>query len=111
MCNHCGALISETSDKCFTCGEPVGAPNVRSANTPEEKRSLEARYNKVLADATVNGTHERLKEFGGRMKVTCAVVNVDISFLHTFITNEKVLYTSYLLGINGQLRKPAQAGG
>lgn len=110
MCNHCGALISELSDKCFTCGESVGAPNVRSANAPEEKRALDARYNKVLTDAAVIGTQERLKEFGGRMKLTCAVVNVDINFLHTFVTNEKALYTSYLLGVQGELRKPAQVG-
>lgn len=108
ICEHCKELVSGTTDTCFTCGQPVGAPNVRSANKAEEKRALESRYNKVLNDAAANGTRDRLKDFSRKMDLTCAVFNVDISFLHTFITNEKTLYTSYRLGVKGQLRKPAE---
>lgn len=109
VCNHCGARISDAANICFTCGEPLGAPNVRSANTDHEKRALESRYTQAETDATINGTQDRLKSFSLRVNSACAVINVDIGFLHTFITNDKTLYTSYSLGIKGQLRKPAQA--
>lgn len=89
VCEHCKALVPDTSDTCFTCGQPVGAPNVRSANKAEEKRALESRYSNVFDDAAANGTRDRLKDFSRKMGVTCAVFNVDISFLYTSLQMKK----------------------
>ncbi len=108
VCTVCETLISSSADICHGCGELLGAPNVRSVNKEEEKRALEERYKRALERAAELGTQDRLKAFSQEMKGTCAVVNVDISFLHTFITNEKILYTSYSLGVRGQVRKPAE---
>lgn len=109
VCDHCQSPVSEAAATCFTCGAHLGAPNVRSANSTREKQALAARYDKVLADAAIEGTQGRLADFTEKMKVTFAVLSVDINFLHTFITNEKALYTSYRLGTKGQLRKPAES--
>jgi hypothetical protein len=109
FCDRCDSEISDQADTCTTCGKSVGAPNVRLARKSEEKSALDERYNKVLEDAKQDSAYQRLTVFDEKMKATCAVVNVDISFLHAFITNEKTLYTSYGLGVKGQLRKPAQS--
>ena len=109
FCDRCDSEISDQADICTTCGNSVGAPNVRLARKSEEKSALDERYNKVLEDAKLASAYDRLTLFDQKMKVTCAVVNVDISFLHACITNEKTLYTSYALGVKGQLRKPAQS--
>jgi hypothetical protein len=108
VCNHCGVVISEVADACLTCGEPLAPPNVRSASTPYEKTALEARYQKALSDGASYGSSERLGEFSQKLKTAGAVFNVDISFLHAFVTSDKALYTSYSLGVRGQLRKPAK---
>lgn len=107
LCDHCKSVVSDVSATCFTCGQLIGFPNVRSAGKAEEKRALEARYSKAFEEAT-DGHLDRLKDFSKKLKTTCAVFNEDIGFLHTFITNNKALYASYILGVKGKLRKPAK---
>lgn len=107
LCEHCNNVVSDVSATCLTCGASLGAPNVRAAAKAEEKRALEVRYKKAYEEAK-DGHLDRLKDFSKRVNTSCAVFNVDIGFLHSFITVEKALYVSYSLGVRGQLRKPAK---
>src|SRR5947209_10600978 len=95
VCEVCGSSISAVADSCSTCGKYLGAPNVRAAESPEERGALEIRYQKALEEAKANGHYDRLKDFNEKMKTTCAVINIDIDFLYYFVTNEKALYTTY----------------
>jgi hypothetical protein len=48
-----------------------------------------------------------LQEFSEAVKTSSAVINVDVNFLHFFLTNRKSLYATYERGVAGHGRKPA----
>jgi hypothetical protein len=108
VCGNCGSKLSDVGNECLTCGAPIGPPNVRAAERDEEKSALEARYRRIFEDPSTPTLRDRLTDFSEKMTATCAVFNVDIDFLYTFVTNEKTLYTTYRHAVRGQLRKPAK---
>ncbi len=61
-----------------------------------------------MESAKTRGCHDRLIDFDGSMKNTSAVINVDIDFLYAFVTNEKLLYSTYGRSVRTQIRKPAK---
>jgi hypothetical protein len=107
ICEDCGSAIPSIDEKCSTCGWYAGPPNVRVVERETELYALEQRYQNAIEDAEGRGSYDHVKKFDEKMRMTCAVINVGFDFLHTFITNDKVLYTTYNLGIKGQTRKPA----
>jgi hypothetical protein len=98
----------DAADKCFTCGEPLIAPNVRAAGSDDEKVALTGRYEKAMQHVAANGLHRELEEFTKLLRSSYAVINVDINFLFSFFSNDKALYASYSLGVRGQSRRPAK---
>lgn len=107
ICGKCGSEISEIEETCSTCGWYAGPPNVRSAERDEERKALEERYGKAIEDAKATGSYPSLERFDESMKRTGAVINVDLDYLHQFITGDKVMHASYSLAVKGQTRKPA----
>jgi hypothetical protein len=105
-CANCGSDVQDIEERCTTCGDPAGFPNVRVAS--REKSELERRYQEAIEFAKVNGFEESLKRFDESIKNTVAVVNVSIRFLFQFITDDKALYSTYGLGVRGQIRKLAK---
>ncbi len=106
-CNKCGSEISEVLSICSTCGTFVGYPNVREVSKDEEENALEERYKKALASAKGNGSLQSLQNFEEKVKRSFAVINVDIDFLHDFVTSNKKLYANYNRLVSGEIRKPA----
>ena len=107
-CPNCSREVSEIQVMCPTCGTYLGPPNVRATGKREEREALEARYLAALEQSKIDGCESEVVDFDESMRKTSAVVNVDLDFLYTFITNEKALYTTYELGVEGQARIPAQ---
>ena len=107
ICSKCGSDISDSDEKCSTCGQDAGFPNVRTVERHEEISALEERYDKAMEIANTKGSLECVKRFGENMKRTSAVVNVNLDYLHRFMTNDKELYTTYSLAVKGEVRKPA----
>lgn len=108
ICVKCKSEVPEVDDKCPTCGWYAGAPNVRAANRNDEVKALEARYSEATQQANLSGREAAVMSFDSNMRLTCAVVNVDLAFLHQFITDDKLTYRSYELSVKGQARKPAK---
>jgi hypothetical protein len=106
-CNICGSPIPETGDTCGTCGSHIGFPNVRAAEA--EQGPLTIRYEAAIAVARTQGTHDAVLKFDASMKKTFAVVNVDLRFLFHFLSNDKLLYSTYQLGVRSETRKAANA--
>lgn len=104
----CSSEIPETAATCPTCGWYAGPPNVRAAQRQEEKDALKQRYFEALNKSLTNGSEQALNTFDENMKATCAVVNVELDFLHQFITNGNAIYSNYELSVKGQTRKPAR---
>lgn len=107
ICEKCSSEVSDSQATCSTCGWYAGAPNVRGAARPEETDALERRYVEAIEQSKFNGTGPALMSFGVNMKLTCAVVNVDLDFLRQFITDDKMTYSNYDLSVQGERRKPA----
>src|SRR5437868_3398457 len=106
-CRQCHSIISDDEEKCPTCGLYAGPPNVRAAESQEEREALGRRYNEAREGARKNGMLDALDNFDDKMKRTCAVVNVALDFMYQFVTNDKLMYSTYQLGVEGQHRKSA----
>jgi hypothetical protein len=105
VCPKCMSEVPDTQERCQTCGNDMGFPNVKEA--AREKDQLNARYLQAIQRAPRDGCEDSLARFEERMRATCAVVNVKLDFLHSFLTNDKALYTTYRLALKGQIRVPA----
>lgn len=108
VCKNCLSEIYDNQEKCFTCGWYAGPPNMRAAERQEETDALETRYNKAIEDARANGSEQALASFDGNMKMTCAVINVDLDFLNQFVADDNLMYSTYSLSVRGEIRKPAK---
>lgn len=109
ICKTCSSEVSDSEEKCSTCGWYAGPPNVRWAARQEEVDALEERYLAALERASADGIEAEVASFDKEMRATCAVVNVDLKFLHQFITDNRVTYSNYDLSVRSQARKPAKA--
>lgn len=105
-CENCGEDVQDIEERCPTCGDPAGFPNVRVAY--REQDELENRYNEAIELARSNGYEASLQEFDESMSSSYAVINDKLRFIFQFITNEKALYSNYSFGVKGQVRKLAK---
>ena len=108
-CHKCGTEVPYSDDKCPTCGHYMGPPNVRAVRKPEETKALQIRYEKALEIAEADGTSDQLNKFETVMAKTCAVINVDLYYLHHFFLKDEPLYSTYSFQVRGQTRKSASA--
>lgn len=108
-CSNCGSPIPPTADRCPTCGADAGSPNVRAAETLEEKAALDLRFDEALLRAESRGTKPDVERFVDAMSRSVAVVNCDLSFLKEFVTKSNALYSNYHRGVLAQVRKAAES--
>ncbi len=107
LCDSCGSEIPDTEERCLTCGRYAGPPNVRNAERSEEIQALEERYREAYERARTKGCLAVLERFDQAVTASFPVVNVDLRFLHFFVTSERTLYTNYEVGVEARSRKPA----
>jgi hypothetical protein len=108
-CKRCSSELSEIKETCTTCGFYVGPPNVRAVERREEKEALEERYRNAVELSKADGREQALMLFDESVTESYAVVNVDLDILHQFITNDKTIYSTYGLLVEGEMRVPATA--
>lgn len=107
ICPNCDSKILDTEKECSTCGWNAGCPNVRAAKRPEEVDALARRYDHAIQGAADNGAEQALERFADNIKNSRAVINVELDFLNTFVTSDKLLYSNYDLSVRSKTRKPA----
>jgi hypothetical protein len=105
-CKNCGSTVSDSADRCYTCGADIGFPNVRSAQG--ESIALEDRYIRVFDDSHKDGRRDSLARFDESMAKTCAVINIDLRDLHHLLSKPRELYSTYQLGVRSETRKAAE---
>lgn len=108
-CSNCGAPLEAGSEKCLTCGEYAGAPNVRVANSTEERRALQERYQAALERAESKGAMSVVADFRTAMTTTMAVASCALPRLKEFVEDANALYSNYYLAVTGQVRRAAEA--
>src|ERR1041385_6569431 len=104
-CKNCGSVVSDSADRCFTCGADIGAPNVRAAQ--RESAALEFRYSQTIDQARNDKRLDSLLLFQEAMTKTCAVINMDLRDLHHFLSRPRELYNTYQLAVRSETRKAA----
>ena len=109
FCENCNSDISISTDRCSTCGHDIGFPNVREVTKEEETKALESRYFEAITISKKGDNFNALKKFEDSINKSFAIINVNLNYLYTFITNDKELYSNYSLQIRGEIRKPAMA--
>lgn len=108
-CARCGSPLPESDENCFTCGNFIGFPNVRTASAKEQLYALESRYAVAREKAVhVGVTDEQIMSFERLVAGSRATVNVDHDDLRLFTRNENALYANYQSMVNSQARKPAR---
>lgn len=106
-CQRCGSGIPDSVEKCPTCGHYAGPPNVRAALSADETSALNLRYDEAVERAKASGSYHQLLWLEEAGKASFAVVNVGLDFLFSFVTNDKLLYSTYSLATRSEIRKPA----
>jgi len=104
-CSHCGASVADNEKDCPSCGQHHGFPNVKMAEA--ELEALEARVVRAADDARARGCEEKLRDFELACERAQAVANVDVGFLHQFLSSDKSLYAPYSRLVHGGVRRPA----
>lgn len=108
-CGNCGAdVLNNISTQCYTCGNPIPPPNVREVNRPDEVAALEQRYNDAVTKSQADGTDDQLSRFEDDLHASHAVINVNLNFLKAFVTIPNVLYSTYGLQVNSEVRVSAE---
>jgi hypothetical protein len=107
ICSNCGSEVPYSVDRCTTCGEPVGAPNVRAAADPREVGTLQKRYEEAVFRAKARGAEKNVEQFEAAVANSSAVLNCGLHFLRELVSNSKTLYTNYHLAVSSEVRKAA----
>src|SRR5229473_684357 len=104
-CNNCAVLISDSVDRCTSCGMDVGFPNVRDAE--KEQSALISRYEAVVESARQQGLYDNLLRFEEAAGKAFAVFNVELEDLDFLLSNDMRIYSTYRLQVSGETRKTA----
>jgi len=84
-CPNCGAALVASEEKCPTCGDHVGPPNVRAANAPKERLALEQRYQAALERAELRNASKAVASFRAAIESSTAVANCGLYLLRELL--------------------------
>lgn len=108
LCSNCGAPLDISRDKCASCGDYVGAPNVRAANTPNERLALKERYQAALERAELRNAKDAVADFQSAMEASMAVASCGLYRLRELVADPNALYSNYYLSVRGEVRRAAE---
>lgn len=109
VCPNCGASLIASEDKCPTCGEQVGAPNVRAAGAATQRAALRERYDEALQRAESRGAKKAVLDFRSAVECSIAVVGCELYRLRELAKDPSALYSNYYLAVRGEVRRAAEA--
>ena len=108
LCPNCHAPLDASNEKCPTCNDSVGAPNVRAANESGERLALEQRFRAALVRAQMRDAEDAVASFRSAVKNSMAVVTCNLYALRDLATDATALYTNYYLAVRGEVRRAAE---
>lgn len=105
-CSHCKNDVPQSLERCPHCAEPGIFWNVVAAEDPDERTSLQTRYDLAKADAVSRNAELTLQDFEGAMAQTHAVIARSESEVLRLATSTRQLYTTYYKQLESGLRLP-----
>lgn len=103
---ECGERIPAHCRNCPVCGEDAGFPNVRAAESIEEKTALAARFNDAMAAASRDGSKNRLQDFRHAAGKSQAVLCRPVGKVHELAQSDNELYASFYQLVEAWCRIP-----
>jgi len=94
-CPKCDAVLDATSANCPSCNRYVGAPNVRSAGSPEERKALRVREIAARELPNQTGCSKLYKRLGKSLSRTCVVVCVPAKVARDLVLDRRMIYVNY----------------
>lgn len=109
FCPNCKSPVIASEEKCPTCGDHLGAPNVRAANVPKERAALQKRYQDALERAEFRKAKDAVTSFRSAVENSIAVASCSLYVLRELAASENALYTNYYLAVRGEVRRAAES--
>lgn len=94
-CEYCGNPLPLSCEECPHCAQPGLFPNVRMANSAEERSALDDRYQRAIADATLRGCEDIIRQFEGTIESSLAVIARSLEVLEWLAESDCNIYTTY----------------
>lgn len=106
-CTDCGNNIPPSAERCPHCGRPGLFPNVRAAQAPEERDTLQKRYQAAVNDADARGAGNVLKDFETATTGSQAVICRSMHEISRLASSENELYSTYYRLADAEVRMPS----
>lgn len=90
----CGVVPAHLVD-CAVCGRFAGYPNVRSAETDDERSALQERVRISRLAATVRGVQKELQNFSCAVSRSVVVMNRHLQPLHTWVNGDNPHFNTF----------------
>jgi hypothetical protein len=94
-CDKCGQPVQESLCRCHSCGNDIGFPNVRAANSTEEQAALSERVRGAYGRASERGCADQLREFHSHAARSSAVVAMSARKARNLLSDASELHASY----------------
>src|SRR5215471_11187992 len=105
-CRTCGAEVLLHVERCHVCGDDVGFPNVRAAESIDEAAALEGRLDAARTTARARGTAVILESFGSEVRKSHAVLARPLGDVDAIVKSHNVLYVSFHSQVRAGARIP-----
>jgi hypothetical protein len=105
-CEGCGQAISWADTTCATCKRPLGFPNVRDAERPDEEAELARKYEAARESCTARECIDVLDKFSLSLAESKAVICRGFGTLAEWVLNANRHYKSFYLQIADDGRVP-----
>ena len=105
-CPKCGSPCPSSERHCPTCQADVGFPNVRAADTTEERTGLLRRLQHAQVSANAGGYARVLADFGVAVSRSKAVFCQRIGVVAALVASDNSLYSTFYQQVRGESRLP-----
>ena len=94
-CSVCHIEVPASARLCPSCQGDVGFPNVRAAETPEEKNALAIRLKDAYTSTAARGCTNVLEEFGRALLASKPVICRSLEIVCGLVSADNQLYISF----------------
>jgi hypothetical protein len=106
ICSSCKRPVPDHVRSCPFCQGDVGFPNVRAANSSQEKAALLERLKTARVSTRARNCEQVLNEFGDAVKESKAIICRRLSVIQRLMSSDNELYTTFYRQVGSEVRLP-----
>jgi len=105
-CADCKNDMPLSADRCPHCGRPGLFPNVRTAETPAERTTLDRRYQAAMKDSAARGAMSPVNDFEKAIADSKAVISRKHEEVQRLAASDRELYATFYNLLEAGVRLP-----